>query len=79
MKPLSELAEEYLQKMYEGTFDYTYKSVGVDLRNVLVNRREKDKEPRPQYKDTMSSEEYWQEVVAIMDSFYENPELLEDV
>lgn len=64
---LSERAKQELQKMYEGTFDYIHKSVGVDLRNIFTNKKE---EPKPQYKDTVPDDEYWQEVVAIMDGLY---------
>lgn len=66
---LSERAEQTLQRMYENTPGYMSLKIGIDLRNMF--QKKENKQPFPRYKDTILDEEYYQEVIGVMNGLYE--------
>jgi len=63
MKSLFERAEDLAQELYQQSFDYAIRNLKVALINVFS----KEKFPEPTYKDTVSNEEYLEDVIQCME------------
>lgn len=66
-KNLFERAEEMAQEKYRQTIDFDAKNIGVAFANVF----RKEKLSEPQYKDTISKENYLEEMISYMEMLYE--------
>lgn len=66
-KNLFERAEEMAQEKYRQTIDFAAKNIGVAFANVV----RKEKLSEPQYKDTISKENYLEEMISYMEMLYE--------
>ena len=64
---LFESAEEMAQEKYRQTIDFDAKNIGVAFANVF----RKEKLSEPQYKDTISKENYLEEMISYMEMLYE--------
>lgn len=68
MKSLFKRAEELAQNQYRKSFDYTTRNMSVAFKNI-INR---EKLPEPQYKDTVSKEEYLTDIIHFMEVIHNN-------
>ncbi|MBX9038479.1 hypothetical protein HCH05_15600 [Enterococcus raffinosus] len=55
------------QEKYRQTFDFAAKNIGVAFANVV----RKEKLSEPQYEDTISKENYLEEMISYMEMLYE--------
>lgn len=66
-KNLFERAEEMAQEKYRQTFNFATRNIGVAFANVV----RKEKLSEPQYEDTISKENYLEEMISYMEMLHE--------
>lgn len=68
MKKLSDQAAEFMQETYRETYEYSSKRLIKSFRGLVITDKSNEE---PLYKDSLSKEEYTEELIETMNYLHE--------